>query len=267
MIKPTYLFLSGCGIDRVHTLTQRELHVLMLRWSGPRRWLLRWHQRALCRSRRLLRACAARRHRALSLQTLCRLKALLSCLQALCLQVLQRLMGQIQLMLLHDALLHNALLHFDVLVHGELMNRVKGCGRCGVRRGEPLTLHLCTLKRFVQPLHRKGALAEVIHGCVGACRPSRATPASTDSFGDRRRNRARRDCLPISTWRQRRWSTRVFMYYTKFIAYEIKFTNLYTSKGDCFLIIMHLGTLFSFVLVDALRIYRSWKEKVILVVY
>lgn len=80
-------------------------------------------------------------------------------------------------MLLHYALLNYALLHFDVLVHGELVDRV---GR-GVRRGEPLALHLRTLQRFVQPLHRKGALAEVIHGCGGACRPSRVTPAALTS--------------------------------------------------------------------------------------
>lgn len=88
-------------------------------------------------------------------------------------------------MLLHDALLHNALLHFDVLVHGELMDGVEGCWGSGVRRGEPLALHLRTLKRFVQPLDREGALAEVIHGCGWACWPSRATPASTDRGGDR----------------------------------------------------------------------------------
>lgn len=89
-------------------------------------------------------------------------------------------------MLLHDALLYNALLHFDVLVHGELVYRVEGIRGSGVRGGETLAFHLRTLKRFVQPLHGERALAEVIHGCGGACRPSRATPASTDGGSDRR---------------------------------------------------------------------------------
>lgn len=109
-------------------------------------------------------------------------------------------------MLLHDALLDYALLHFDVLVHGELVNRMEGAGRSGVRGGEPLTLHLRTLKRFVQPLHRKRALAEIIHGGGLACRPSHATLASTDCSSDRResarggtRYRYRRidNCAPL----------------------------------------------------------------------
>lgn len=95
-------------------------------------------------------------------------------------------------MLLHDTLLHYALLHFDVLVHGKLMDWMEGCRGIRVRGGEPLTLHLRTLKRFVQPLHRYRALAEVIHGCGGACRPSRVTPASTDCSGDSEDPRAAR---------------------------------------------------------------------------
>lgn len=96
-------------------------------------------------------------------------------------------MGQVQLVLLHDALLHYALLHFDVLVHRELVDGVERGGGCGVRGGKPLALHLRTLQRFVQPLHRKGALAEVIHGCGWAGRPSHVTLASTDYCSDRLR--------------------------------------------------------------------------------
>lgn len=138
----------------------------------------------LSRSGRLLHARARRLHR-------------LHRLQALRLQVLQGLVGQVQLVLLHDALLHYTLLHLDVLVHGQLVDGVQGRGGRGVRGGESLPLHLRTLKRFVQPLHREGALAEVIHGCVGACWPSRATPASTDQLSDRRNERALRDDIDI----------------------------------------------------------------------
>lgn len=53
------------------------------------------------------------------------------------------------------------------------------------RGGEPLSLHLRVLKRFVQPLHGEGTLAEVIHDCGWACRPSRVTLASTDRCSDR----------------------------------------------------------------------------------
>lgn len=88
-------------------------------------------------------------------------------------------------MLLHDALLNNALLHLDVLVYGELVDRMqrvsgRGRGAGGIGRGEPLSLHLRVLQSLVQPLHREGVGAEVIHGGGWACRPSRATPASTD---------------------------------------------------------------------------------------
>lgn len=175
----------------------------MLRGNGPRRRLLRRHQGALCCSCRLLRTRTARSCRTLRrlqalcrLQVLCRLEALhclevLLCLQTLLrLQVLQRLVSQVQLVLLYYALLHYALLHFDVLVYGKLMDWMEGCRGSGVRRGEPLTLHLRTLKRFVQPLHRYRALAEVIHGCGWACRPSRVTPASTDCSGDSEDTRA-----------------------------------------------------------------------------
>lgn len=128
----------------------------MLWGGGSRGGLRRRYQRALCCP--CLLHAGARRRRALSLQAL-HLETLLSLqtllrLQTLLLQRLERLVSQVQLVLLHDALLHNTLLHFDVLVHGKLVDRVEGSGGRGVRRGESLPLHLRTLKRFVQPLHR-----------------------------------------------------------------------------------------------------------------
>lgn len=124
------------------------------------------------RRRRLLQPLRLRRRLSLRLRLRRRLRRL---------QVLQRLMGQVQLVLLHDALLHYALLHFDVLVHRQLVDRVqRGGGLRGVRGREALALHLRRLERVVQPLDGEGALAEVVHGCGGAGWPSRATLASTD---------------------------------------------------------------------------------------
>ncbi|CAG9562766.1 unnamed protein product [Danaus chrysippus] len=152
----TDLLLGGGRVDGVHALAERELHVLVLRGGGPRRGLLRRQgPRGLLLLRQLL-------------------------------QALQRLVREAELVLLHDALLHDALLHLDVLVHGQLVDGVQRAGGGGVGRRQSLPLDLRALQRLVQPLHRVGALAEVVHGCVGACRPSRATPASTGCSGESR---------------------------------------------------------------------------------